>query len=103
MAMPLDVVMDSIVDLFDLALDLGEHRKVFSVLVTIPFVESMQSPHQRSAYEGNSDRNGPVHLSHPTISHRFSLNTSRFRLSNLLLLAFLDCRTVKIFLTVSKT
>jgi|GEM_PF-6736175 len=73
------------------------------MLLSIPFVQTVKTPHHRSANHGNDYGNPPIHQSHPTRPNRLSPDASIRSLLHLMILTFLDCRSMKICFSMRKT
>lgn len=53
------MVVQSIVDMVNLLFDTVQNSQVLAMLFGIPLIETVQSPHQGTANNGNGDRNPP--------------------------------------------
>jgi hypothetical protein len=101
--MIVNVVVKSVVDVINLRFNTQQNLLVFCVLLSVPFVESGETPHKWSANDSDNNRNPPHLKSHPTIPNRFSLDARISGLAFLLPLAFTNGGTMKICLAMAKT
>jgi hypothetical protein len=97
-----DVVIEPLVNMVNLAFNPQENLLVLCVLFGVPLVKPGQTPHQGTANDGDNNRHPPIHGLHPTVPDRLGLDAGVCCLLFLLALTLPNGRTMKVLLAMGE-